>query len=317
MHGLVQADGDLSVRAAWLSLAGGFTQEQIAERLGVSRVKVARLIARAQREGRIKVFVEGPVTACLELEDELSRRFGLTGCHVAPSIDDDPLPLRVLGPAGAQVLQQVLGRKEITVIGVGHGRTLAAAVQALPWTSRPDMRFVALLGSLTRSAATNPFDVIARMADKSGGTGYYMPAPFRCDSEQDRTVFLGQRTLRQVFDLAKRAQVMVVGAGAVQRDSHMVQSDVLTVEEHDEVARSGACGELLGTFIDADGRPVATQVNKCCIALPLEDLVGKEVILLAGGHGKARAARAALKTGLIRQMITDEATARRIIELGA
>ncbi|MGF1608326.1 MAG: sugar-binding transcriptional regulator [Kiloniellales bacterium] len=316
MHGLVQPDGDLSVRAAWLSLAGGLTQEQIAERLGVSRVKVARLIARAQREGRIKVFVEGSVTACLELEDSLCARFGLSGCHVAPSIDDDPLPLRVLGPAGAQALQQVLEREEITVIGVGHGRTLAAAVQALPWTSRPDLRFVALLGSLTRSAATNPFDVIARLADKSGGTGYYMPAPFRCDSEEDRAVFLGQRTLRQVFDLARLAQVMVVGVGAVQRDSHMVQSDVLTAEEHDEVVRCGACGELLGTFIDADGRPVDTQVNQRCIALPLESLAGKEVILLAGGHGKARAARSALKTGLIRQLITDEATARRIVELG-
>ena len=37
-----EAETDLAVRAAWLSFVGGYTQEQIARRLGVSRVKVRR-----------------------------------------------------------------------------------------------------------------------------------------------------------------------------------------------------------------------------------------------------------------------------------
>ena len=43
------AELSLATRAAWLSYVGGLTQEEIASRLSVSRVKVARLVAAAQR----------------------------------------------------------------------------------------------------------------------------------------------------------------------------------------------------------------------------------------------------------------------------
>ncbi|SMF21848.1 DNA-binding transcriptional regulator LsrR, DeoR family [Tistlia consotensis] len=314
MHGLVDQDGDLAVRAAWLSFAGGLTQEQIAERLGLSRVKVARLIARAQAQGYVRVFVEGPINGCLRLEDRLVERFGLTACRVVPSLSDEPLPLAALGPAGAWTLKQILDRKEVTVVGMGHGRTLAAAVQMLPAVSRPDMTFVSLLGSLTRSAATHPFDVITRLSDRTGGSGYFMPAPFRCDSAEDRAVFLKQRSLREVFALTGRAQVMVVGVGAVKRADHMVEVGLVSRAEQQEVLAVGAVGEILGLFIDAEGRPVDSKVNERSIAVGLEALRDKETIVIAGGHGKARAVRAALRTGVIRHLVTDEATAARILE---
>ncbi|MPZ12430.1 MAG: sugar-binding transcriptional regulator [Kiloniellaceae bacterium] len=315
MHGTLDPDGDLAVRAAWLSFAGGLTQEQIAERLGLSRVKVARLIARAHKQGHIKIFVEGPISGCLRLEDRLVERFGLTACMVVPSPSDELLPLSVLGPAGALILKQIIEREEVRVVGLGHGRTLAAAVQMLPPVSRPEMTFVSLLGSLTRSAATHPFDVITRLADRTGGAGYFMPAPFRCDSEEDRAVFLKQRSLREVFELTGQAEVMVVGVGAVTRDDHMVEAGILSREELQEVLAAGACGEILGLFIGANGRPVDSKVNERSIAVGLEALKHKETIVIAGGHGKARAVRAALHTGVIRHLVTDEATAARILEV--
>ena len=55
----------LATRAAWLSFVGRYTQEEIAQRLGVSRVKVNRLIALAQRAGRVHVFVEGTAAECV------------------------------------------------------------------------------------------------------------------------------------------------------------------------------------------------------------------------------------------------------------
>lgn len=314
MHGTLDPDGDLAIRAAWLSFAGGLTQEQIAKRLGLSRVKVARLIARAHKQGHIKVFVEGPIGDCLKLEDRLVQHFGLTACTVVPNLSDDLLPLAALGPVGALILKQIIERPEVQMIGMGHGRTLAAAVQMLPQVSRPDMTFVSLLGSLTRSAATHPFDVITRLADRTGGAGYFMPAPFRCDSQEDRAVFLKQRSLREVFALTGQAQVLVVGVGAVTRDDHMVEAGILSCEELREVLDASACGEILGLFIDATGRPVDSKVNGRSIAVGLEALRDKETIVIAGGHGKARAVRAALHTGVIRHLVTDEATAARILE---
>ena len=52
-------DRSLAARAAWLSFIGGYTQEEIAQRLGLSRVKINRLIAEATEAGLVRVFVEG------------------------------------------------------------------------------------------------------------------------------------------------------------------------------------------------------------------------------------------------------------------
>src|SRR3546814_15459384 len=73
-------------------------------------------------------------------------------------------------------------RREAAVIGVGHGRTLAEVVKYLPQMQCPDVRFVSLLGSLTRHAAANPFDVIHRLTEITGAESHFMPAPFFLDS---------------------------------------------------------------------------------------------------------------------------------------
>src|SRR5262245_54840145 len=85
----VQAD-ELSVatRAAWLSYVGNRTQEEMAGRLGVSRVKVNRLIGQAVRAGMVHVFVEGTAAECIALEEGIAGRWGLEFCTVAPVAED-------------------------------------------------------------------------------------------------------------------------------------------------------------------------------------------------------------------------------------
>src|SRR5262245_60710131 len=92
----------LAARAAWLYFAGGQTQAEIAQRLNVPNSKAHRLIARASRDGLIRVFVEGPIAGCVALEEQLKGQFGLEVCEVVPNIDEGPLPLRTLGTAGAR-----------------------------------------------------------------------------------------------------------------------------------------------------------------------------------------------------------------------
>ena len=80
----------LATRAAWLSYVGNQTQEEIAGRLGVSRVKVNRLIGQAVRAGLVHVFVEGTAAECIALEEQITGRWGLDFCTVAPSAEDAP-----------------------------------------------------------------------------------------------------------------------------------------------------------------------------------------------------------------------------------
>ena len=92
-------DRSMAARAAWLSYVGGYTQEEIAQRLGVSRVKVNRLIAEAGEAGLVRVFIEGTAAECVALEDAIAMRWGLDFCTVVPNTDEDALPLRTLSAA--------------------------------------------------------------------------------------------------------------------------------------------------------------------------------------------------------------------------
>jgi DNA-binding transcriptional regulator LsrR (DeoR family) len=307
-----------AARAAWLSYIGGLRQEDIAERLGVSRVKVNRLNAQAHREGLIRVFVDGRPDECVGLEDQLRDSYGLAFCTVAPTLDDSEiLPLRTLSAAGAHFLMRALERERLGIVGIGHGRTLAAVVEHLPRLPRSDVRFVSLLGSLTRHAAANPFAVIHQLAQASGCESYVMPVPFFADSVADKQVLMAQKGVRDVFALALEAQLHVVGIGQIGAQAHMYQTGMVTPAEFAEVERAGAVGEVLGQFVDADGRPVDAPLNQRSIALRIDDLRGKEVVVIAGGQGKARAIDAVLATGVVTGLITDEATAQRLIPLGA
>jgi len=304
----------LAARAAWLSYIGGYKQEDIAGRLGVSRVKVNRLIALAHRNGLVRVFVEGTAADCVALEDRITQAFGLDFCSVVPDLGEADLPLSALAAGGARFLLGALERPTVRVIGFGHGRTLAAVVDQLPRVPRADIKFVSLLGSLTRNAAANPFDVIHRLAGRVGGDSYFLPVPFFADSVEDKAVLAAQRSVKDVFALARQADLVVVGIGELSAEAHLLASGMITSSEFAALASEGAVGEVLGHFFAADGRSVAVDVNRRALGLAPDDLRGKEVVAIAGGRGKARAIGAVLASGLLTGLITDEATARRLVQ---
>ena len=310
-------ENSLATRAAWLSFIGGLTQDEIASRLSMSRVKVNRLIAQAHREGLVRVFIEGTPQECVTLEDRLSRMFGLTGCYVAPTLDDDSaaLPIETLAVAGARVLHYALESGRARIIGIGHGRTLAAMADRLPRQSRPDVQFVSLLGSLTRNAAANPFDVIHRLCDRTGAESYFLPVPFFADTGEDKAVLLAQRSVRHAFDLGRQADLVLAGIGEVRADAFLPRSGMITQAELAGLIEVGAVGEILGRFFDAKGKLVAAEINARAIAVDLDDLQGKEVVVVAGGRSKPDAIRSILATGLVTRLVTDETTARAISEV--
>lgn len=273
-----------------------------------------RLIAQASREGLVRVFVEGSAAECVALEDRIAARWELDFCTVVPTVDDGPLPLRSLAAAGARFLQTVLDSGAVSVIGVGHGRTLAEVVEYLPRARRAGVSFVSLLGSLTRHAAANPFDVIHRLTARTGAESYFMPAPFFADTIEDKTVLLAQKGLKDVFALAERAELHIVGIGEVGPKAHILSTGMITAAELAELERAGAVGEVLGRFVDQAGRPVGAEVNERSVAVRLEEISGRRVVAIAGGKAKVRAIAAVLESRVLTGLITDELTAQAIVD---
>lgn len=311
---MVEDEIGLATRAAWMHFAGGLTQSEVAERLGITRLKAHRLVARAARDGLVRVFIDGEIAECAQMEGVLSAAHGLDFCRVVPVLDDDPLPLKALGIVGAQYLKGVLERDEDTLIGVGHGRTLASCADHLIRMAVKRTRFVSLLGGLTRKFSANPHDVIHRLADRTGAEAYVLPVPFIANSVEDRAVLLAQRGVSEVFDLARRASLLFVSIGAVETQASLIATGMIERGDMERVRRDGGCGEILGWFFDRAGRPVDTEVSRRILSLDLDDLRRGRIVAIAGGVAKVEAIASILASGLLKGLIVDERTARILVE---
>lgn len=306
-------DATLATRAAWFYYAGGLTQSEVAERLGVAPVKAHRLIARATKAGFVRVFVEGPIGGCIELEAALSTRFHLDVCRVVPDVNAPDPPLRALGMAAASVLRDALERGTHRVIGLGHGRTLAAALDAMPRTPAPEVRFVSLLGGVPRRIASGPFDVIHRAAEKTGADAFLLPVPMIADSARDAEVLRRQRGVAETLALAAEATLAFAGIGAIAEAAYLPMAGMLNATEIGALRAAGAAGEMLGRYFAADGSPITTDLHDRVIAVHPHGLRG--VIAVAGGAEKTTAIQAVLSSGMLAGLITDEPTARRLVAL--
>jgi DNA-binding transcriptional regulator LsrR (DeoR family) len=311
---LLKVDGDasLATRAAWLYFAAGLTQSEIATRLNIESTKAHRLIARASREGMIRVFVEGPVAECVALENALAERFGLSFCRVAPDIGEGDLPLKALSLEGAGFLRQILERGEDKVIGVGHGRTLAAVVEQMPQTPARGVQFVSLLGGLTRKFAANPFDVIHRLAERTEAEAYLLPVPVFANSVADKAVLMQQYGIADVAALARKASLLIVGIGQISGEGFLVSSGMIKPDEVVELKRVGACADLLGHFFSADGRMLETDLSARATSMSAAELRKHRIVAIAGGQAKVAALRAVLQSRVLHGFITDEATAQAL-----
>ncbi|MFD1198841.1 sugar-binding transcriptional regulator [Brucella gallinifaecis] len=313
---MADADDSLALRAAWLHFIGGMTQSAVAKRLGLPSVKAHRLIAKAVADGAVKVTIDSDITECIDLENRLAELYNIEYCEVVPDLgeSEDALPLLSLGNAGAEFLRREIEHGDHEVIGLGHGRTLSAAVNHMPRVSAKDIQFVSLLGGLTRNFAANPHDVMHRIAEKTGRPAYVMPVPFFANTSEDREVLLAQKGVTTVFEMGCRAELKIVGIGTVDSHAQLVTSGVIDLTEVEELSTRGAVGEMLGHFFDKNGIRLETGLTARTIAASVENADMSRIIGLAGGLSKAEAIRAVLKSGRLYGLITDERTAMALLD---
>lgn len=306
-------EASLAIRAAWLHHAGGLTQAAVGKELGVPSVKAHRLIARAVQDGAVKIIIDGEIAECLALEGALKDRFGLDFCEVAPDLGEDGAPLRAVSMVGASFLRRMIEHGGYRCVGIGHGRTLAATVNAMPRIDSRGVAFVSLLGGLTRNYSATPHDVMLRLSEKTGATVYVMPVPFFANTVEDREVLLNQRGVSAVFRMAADAELKLVGIGTTEADASLVSSGMIESDEIREVIARGGVGEILGHFFDDAGRRVETPLTARTLSVSLEEPRRTRIVAIAGGKEKTGAIRSVLMSGALSGLITDERTALALI----
>jgi DNA-binding transcriptional regulator LsrR (DeoR family) len=306
----------LIAKVAWLYHKAGLTQQQIADRLDINRVRVSKLLATALEEGVVKISVISPYVEAFELERELCSRFGLKEAIVVPRMDSPKALRQAIGLASAQYLEQILTDDDI--LGTAWGSTVSEVARQLrPERSLPNLTVIQLMGGLSHATSNiNPLDITQIIAEKYKAKHMTLYAPAVVDSKKIRDILLSEQSIKKAIETAKQSTKALVGIGPANEQSTLVQSGFADQSSLQGVIEKGAVGDIVGRFYYTDGQPVASDLDDRTISLELACIKKIPFVIgVAGGPHKVNAICGALRGGYLDALFTDDNTASSILAM--
>ncbi|MEQ1954569.1 sugar-binding transcriptional regulator [Mesorhizobium sp. CN2-181] len=304
---------DDAARAGWLYYVAGNTQDQIAVTLGVSRQSAQRLVSLAMSEGLIRVRVDHPIAACLDLAAKLRSRFALDLVEVVPSSPDSPSTTLGVAEAGAAEIERRLKSTEPIVMAIGTGRTLKAAIEQLPAMECQQHKVVSLTGNISPDGSAAFYNVIFTMADRIKARSFPMPLPVIASSREEREMLHSQPMIQPTLALAARADVTFVGIGDLGPKAPLYVDGFITDAELKALQKAGGVAEIVGWVFDRDGKLIEGITNDRVASAPLPSRERSLVVALAMGELKLPGILAAVTRRLVNGLITDERTAAALL----
>jgi len=303
----------LSVRVAELYYDENRTQDEIGALLQISRWKAGRLLSHARERGIVRIEIVHPRARRLTLEKQLRERFGLRDAVIVPAPDhEDGITTRV-AQAAADYLAQL--RPPPRTLGVSWGRTLDAVAEQLPagWTT--GVTVVQINGSVGRNRQSTAATLAATIAQRGGGEAVLLPSPAILERVETKRAIESDRTVADVLAVAATASAYLYSAGVADATSVLVESGYLTPGDVGELVHKGAVGDVVGRYIDAQGTIVDPRLDERTVGLGLDELRSAETaIFVVAGDSKHNVARAVVTSGLCTVLVSDENTARALLE---
>ena len=311
----MDADDELlAVRVAELYYDDNKTQDEIGGLLGISRWKAGRLLTQARDAGIVRIEIVHPRARRLTLERRLCERFGLRDAVIVPSPDGDDAVAPRVAQAAADYLTAL--RPVPRTLGVSWGRTLDAVAERLPNGWANGVTVVQINGgvSLNRRPGTAA-TLAATIASKGGGQAVLLPSPAILERLETKRAIEADRTVADVLDRAAAASAYLYSAGVADATSVLVESGYLTPDDVAELVRKGAVGDVVGRYIDANGHIVDPGLDERTVGLGHDELrSAATAIFVVAGASKHDVARAIVMSGLCTVLVSDEDTARALLE---
>ena len=289
----------------------GTSKSDIADQLGLSRFKVARLLDQARESGLVRIELDYRGEINLDLSVQLSQMYGLQHCLVVDSPEDDVALLRTsLGLARDRLLTAIVGPDD--VLGLAWARALTAMRSHLNRLAPCEV--VQLTGALSRpDVDESSVDLVRDVARISRGPAYFFYAPMVVPDAATARVMRTQPEVARAIARFEHVTKAVVGLGAWQAGLSTV-ADAVTDAERREMYDQGVRAELCGIQLDARGDVIATALSERLVGVNAEHLRAvPEVIAIAYGTEKAAAVRAGLRGGLVSSLVTHAAMASELL----
>jgi DNA-binding transcriptional regulator LsrR (DeoR family) len=289
------------------------SQAEIAVEMGISPATINRMIREGHERGMIEIRIRAPFGAEAGLTVSLQRLGRLDNAVAVHAPSSDPaIVLKAVADAAATALLDRL--RDGMTVAVSGGVALCAVIEALAPARKYDVRVVPATGGVQGKFRTDVNHVAVALAEKLGGTAYQLHAPVFAATVEERTALMSVSTISSVLDIARGADVALFGIGSV-RDEDSTYLTLTDAVDPAAIERAGAEGELLAHLVTIAGAPCDHPSNRRLVSLTLDELARIPLrIAVASGAKKVGPIAAVLRGGVVGSLITDDATARAVVE---
>jgi len=286
------------------------TQQQIANRLKISRVKVSRILTNAKKRGIIEVSINYPIGNCVQMERQFEKLFSLKESLIISSKDKSrEIVYNEVARTAAKYLTEKI--KNGDILGVSWGRTLYQMSSYIKYSGKK-VDIVQMLGNVG-SNDVSADEIVRRLSDVFNSKYYLLPAPAIVDNEKIKNTIISDSAIAQIFRKMEQITVATVGIGDLSKESTFVASGYLKENDINLLRKSSSIGDICGRFFDENGNVSDICFNRRVIGINLEQLKKiPYVIGVVSGSQKAMAILGALRSGVLDVLITDEITALKV-----
>ena len=299
----------------WHYFVNEMTQADVARQMNVTRLRVNQAIQKARASNMVRVEIVNAQLPRIELQEALSRRLDIGKAIVAPARRDRYSYHAAVGAALADFLLASMRDAGWRRLGVSWGLTIESALRRLPALSFPELEVVSMLGGTSRGASFNTFSIASGLAERFGAQYSLLTAPVYLSEGVARDAFLAQDIFEEHYAKFETLDAAILTASDVSDRSFLVANGLPSEVSTAELRAAGAVGDVLGRFLDAEGRPVDHPIAARTIGVEIATVARAPVkILAAAGPHKVAIIRAAARAGLIDTLVTDDVTAELLLD---
>jgi DNA-binding transcriptional regulator LsrR (DeoR family) len=290
------------------------SQDQIARSLITSRSNISRILSVAKKRGIVEIKINESTKRETDIEEMLISRFGLRAALVA-KVPRSTSDYKAVGQLAVQSFLNHL--KPRVRVAISWGRSIQAMIDALDNENRPDLTFIPLMGGMTSIPSSYSGETLIRsLAEKFNADYQILHAPTIVQSPEIKLALMKEPSVAAVIDSARNADVAFVGIGSRGANSsiHILQSAGINEKDNPDFYSKWA-GDLAGRFFDRDGKSISKQLDSRTVGLELSEISKmKRVVGVAAGDEKTEGILAALRGGLISELVTSSNCALKLLE---
>lgn len=295
----------LMIKISWYYYFENMTQQSVADTLGISRMRVIKLLEKARQTGIIQFRLRKDGETRMKLERGLMAEYGLKDAFIVPTSLNKSQVNAGIAEAASMYISERLA--ENSFINMGYGDTPSRVLNNLATMAERPITCVSLTGGVSYylpDTRSNVFNAKLHL----------IPTPLLASSKEMASAMRHEASVVEISRMISLAQLTVVGIGAMHESATIFKSGILNHNDYLYLQMQGAVGDLLSHFIDRDGKLIETPLEERLISTPLTKLKAlQNVVGVAAGDVKVNAIRAALRGGYLDVLITDDHTAEQLL----